>query len=296
MSPLPRHRPHRAFPAAPRRIVDCAFDRCLHCHQPLQPRHPWHMRKTIQTLQGPLFVAGKSKECTNPTCSHPGLHYYASTVWMLSLPFSTYGLDVLAFIGWQHDREHRQLVEIQRTLNDRGILINERTVGKLYRQFLALVAGTHTATRQRLAAAAQKYGGLVWAVDALQPEGHGTLLYLLYEVLSDTPVAAIQLPHARGADLSAWLAPYAALPFAVLGTLSDGDEAIGVAFRTCWPAAPHQLCQVHFLNNLAEPVLEVDHRLRQQMRQTLGDLPPVPTQSLPRDPPPAAATADAFPP
>jgi hypothetical protein len=49
---------------------------------------------------------------------------------------STYGLDVLAFIEWQH--EHQQLVEIQRSLKGRGVEINESNVGKLYRQFLAL--------------------------------------------------------------------------------------------------------------------------------------------------------------
>jgi hypothetical protein len=51
----------------------------------------------------------------------------------ISLPHSTYGLDVLAFIGWQHEHEHKQLVEIQRQLNARGVLVNERNVGKLYR-------------------------------------------------------------------------------------------------------------------------------------------------------------------
>src|SRR3954454_5886664 len=251
MPTLPRNRPPRLFPDAPRQIVACALADCPPCAQPLRPRKPWHMRKTIQTLHGPLFVAGKSKECANPACSHAGLHYYASAIATLSLPFCTYGLDVLAFIGWHHDHEHRRLVEIQQHLNTQGLLINERTVGKLYRQFLALLGAVQAPTQQRLAAAHARYGGLVWALDALQPEGHGTLLYLLYEVLSDTPVAALQLPHASGAELSAWLTPYAALPFAVLGTLSDGEEAIGVAFRTCWPQAPHQLCQVHFLNNLA---------------------------------------------
>src|SRR3954466_11552626 len=144
MSPLPRHRPQRAFPDAPRRIVACALDCCPHCAQPLRLRKPWHMRKTIQTLHGPLFVAGKSKECANPACSHSGLHYYASAIRTLSLPFCTYGLDVLAFIGWHHDQEHRQLVEIQRQLNAQGVLINERTVGKLYRQFLALLGAVQT--------------------------------------------------------------------------------------------------------------------------------------------------------
>ena len=116
-------------------------------------------------------MAGKSKECANPACSHTGLHYYASAIRTLSLPFCTYGLDVLAFIGWQHDHEHRQLVEIQRQLNAQGVLINERTVGKLYRQFLALLGAVQTPTQQRLAAAATQYGGLVWALDALNPKG-----------------------------------------------------------------------------------------------------------------------------
>jgi len=97
------------------------------------------MRKTIQTLNGLRFVAGKAKECSNPECSHRGKRYYASQVLLLSLPNSTYGLDVLTYIGWQHEHEHRQLVEIQRALNQRGIEINERNLGKLYRQFLALL-------------------------------------------------------------------------------------------------------------------------------------------------------------
>ena len=88
-----------------------------------------------------MFVAGKSKECANPACPHSGKHYYASRVLMISLPYSTYGLDVLAFIGWQHEHEHRQLVEVQQMLNERGIVVNERNVGKLYRQFLALLGG-----------------------------------------------------------------------------------------------------------------------------------------------------------
>ncbi|MEH1809181.1 MAG: hypothetical protein ACYTXT_09325 [Nostoc sp.] len=48
---------------------------------------------------------------------------------------------------------------------------------------------------------------MIWAIDALQPEGHGTLLYVLYEVLSGTSVSAIQLPQAQAQDLIEWLQP-----------------------------------------------------------------------------------------
>lgn len=275
----PRHRPQRRFPEAARKIVECELETCLHCQQPLQPRKPWHMRKTVQTLAGPLFVAGKSKACVNPGCSHPGQRYYACGVLWISLPHSTYGLDVLAFIGWQHEHEHRQLAEIWRGLNQRGIVINERNVGKLYRQFLALLGGLTERKRQRLAAVVEQYGGLVWALDALEPEGHGTLLYVLYEVLSETPVGAIQLDHPTADELVEWLRPYQALPFPVLATLSDGEDAIIAAQHMCWPQAQPQRCQSHWLGNVAEPVLKIDTQLREQLRADLGGLPAVPEET-----------------
>jgi hypothetical protein len=279
----PRHRPHRKFPEAPRLIFECELETCIHCGQALEPRRPWHMRKTVQTMQGPVFVAGKSKRCSNPECQHYGEHYYASRVLLISLPHSTYGLDILAFIGWQHEHEHRQLVEIQRELNARGVEINERNVGKLYRQFLALLGAMSEQTQQRLEETVVQHGGLIWALDALQPEGHRSLLYVLYEVLSGTPVAALQLEEASAEDLGQWLEPYQQLSYPVLATLSDGEKVIIATLKESWPETPHQRCQAHFLNNLAEPVLELDTTLRQRMRQDLGGLPSVPEGELPAE-------------
>jgi hypothetical protein len=213
--------------------------------------------------------------------SRNGLYHYQRSRTLtlsLSLPQSTYGLDVLAFIGWQHEHAHYQLVEIQQMLNQRGVQVNERNVGKLYRQFLALLGGLTERKQQRLTTAVTQYGGLIWAMDGLAPEGSGSLLYVLYEVLSETPVAAIQLDHPTADELVHWLQPYQALPFPVLATLADGEDAILAAFRTCWPDARAQRCQSHWLGNVAEPVLKVDTQLREQMRQDLGGLPAVPEQ------------------
>jgi hypothetical protein len=288
MEKRPRHRPTRVFPHAEKVIVECDLNECPHCNLPLRPRNTWHMRKTVQTLQGPLRVSGKTRECANPRCSHVGAHYYASRAWTISLPKSTYGLDVLAFIGWQHDHEHKQLVEIQQALNQRGIAINERNTGKLYRQFVAFLGVMSQATRQKLADTSRQHGGLIWAVDAMQPEMDGILLYVLYEVLSSTPVGAIQLTHPTQAALLAWLKPYRELPYPALATLSDGEKAIIEALQTSWPSAPHQRCQVHFLNNLVEGVLAYDTELGEWMRQDMGGLPKAPTrtQGQGEDPPP----------
>jgi hypothetical protein len=271
MEKQPRHRPKRAFPDAERIIVECELEACPHCGQPLKSRKPWHMRKTVQTLNGAKFVAGKSKTCANLGCTHPDTHYYASRVLLMSLPKCTYGLDVLAYIGWRHEHEHKQLVEIQRELNQDGVLINERNVGKLYRQFLALLGAMGEPTKKKLQATIAKHGGLIFGLDGLQPEGHDTLLYVLYEVLSGTPVAAVQMAHATTKKLAEWLQAYQ--PYPVLATLSDGEDALIAALKQTWPEAPHQRCQAHFLGNVAEPVLQQDALLRKQMRQALGGLP-----------------------
>ena len=273
MEKRPRHRPKRSYPDAQRQIYTTELRACPHCGYELKLRPNWHMRKTIQTLNGPRFVAGKAKECANPECSHRGQRYYASQVLLLSLPKSTYGLDVVAYIGWQHEHEHRQLVEIQRALNQRGIEINERNVGKLYRQFLALLGAVREPILQKLDETVAEHGGLIFGGDALQPEGSGRLLYVLYEVLSESVVAAIQLEPATEQDLTEWLQAYQSYP--VLATLTDGEERIIAALRTVWPNAPHQRCQEHFLGNLAEDVLEHDTQLRKQMRADLGGLPKI---------------------
>ena len=274
-----RGRPYRRFPGAKRIIVECELDRCVHCGSPLVHRKTWYIRKYVQTMNGPVFVAGKTKKCVDPRCTHRDEYYYARGVLLISLPHSTYGLDVLAFVGWQHEQEHRQLVEIQHLLNERGILINERSVGNLYRQFLALVGGMNARKQERLRKTAEEHGGLIWAMDALQPEGCGALLYVLYETLSGTPVSAIVLANPTAERLGEWIAPYKDLPFATLATLSDGEKGIVAALKEAWSESPHQLCQFHFLNNVAKPAMKEDARLRRQLRDTLGGLPPVPEQN-----------------
>jgi hypothetical protein len=296
MEKQPRHRPSRRFADAKRLIIPCDRQTCLHCGQPLTRRKTWHVKKYVQTLDGPVFVAGKSNRCVNPACPHPGATYYASGVLSISLPYSTYGLDVLAFIGWRHEHDHCQLVEIQRELQQHSLLINERTVGKLYRQFLALLGGMTIQYQQRLETAVQQHGGLIWAIDALQPEGNAPPLYVLYEVLSNTPISAVQERNPTTERLQAWLEPYAHLHFAVLATLSDGEKAVVAALKTAWPAAPHQRCQLHFLNAIAKPTLEVDAHLRQHMRDELGALAVVPeTDILPAPTPPEPTAAPPLP-
>jgi transposase-like protein len=66
------------------------------------------------------------------------------------------------------------------------------------------------------------------------------------------------------------LKPYQQMDYPVLATLSDGEKGIMAALKATWPEAPHQRCQAHFLNNLADPVLVHDAALRQGLRDAIG--------------------------
>jgi hypothetical protein len=133
--------------------------------------------------------------------------------------------------------------------------------------------------RRVLEETVKRHGGVIWAMDALEPEGCGSLLYVLYEVLSSKPVAALQVEGVTSVELAAWLNTYQDPAFPVLATLSDGEETIAAAFKSCWPDAPHQRCQMHFLGNLAEEVLKEDDQLRKNLRDDLGGLPKASTQA-----------------
>ncbi len=96
-----RHRPHREYPDAKRVVLDPDIENCPICGQTLKARRNWHSRKTIQTLNGPLFVAGKTKECMNSTCRNYGKRYYAGQVLAVQssweyLRIGCVGLDRLA--------------------------------------------------------------------------------------------------------------------------------------------------------------------------------------------------------
>ena len=272
-------RPKRRNPEAERLTFVCELEYCPECGERLSSEGiSAHSRKTVQTMDGEYYVVAYSRVCQNATCSRFGTHFHAAEHLRVSPPYSTYGMDVIAFVGVQHDREHKQFTEIQELLNEGGVAINDWSVGRLYRLFLALVEGSWPRRRERLAAAAAQHGGLILMADGLAPDGAGPQLYVLWEVLSGTPISGMLIDQADTPHLVDWLTGCRALfdGLPVLALLSDKEKALVTALRTVWPNAAHQLCQMHFMKNLSGPVHRADQRMRQTLRDHLCSLPPVP--------------------
>jgi hypothetical protein len=272
-------RPKRSNPNAERLTFICELEQCPKCGERLSSvGSTAHSDKTVQTLSGELYVVAYSRICRTPGCDEYGTHFHAGGHLQVSPPYSTYGLDVIAFVGIQREREHKQFTEIEELLNQRGVQINDSSVGRLYRLFLALVEGTWPKRRERLTAAVQQHGGLILMADGLSPDGAGSQLYVLWEVFSGTPISGMLIDQADEAHLTDWLTGCCTLidGLPVLALLSDKEKALVSALRAVWSTAPHQLCQMHFMQNLSEPVHLADQSLRGTLRDCLSELPAVP--------------------
>ena len=290
----PRHRPKRQYPEAKRKLCQPEIKNCPYCESKLKSTRTLYIDKEVQTIkEGPVNVRAYGYYCPNGECPHPEKRYRAvKEVRQISLPQGTYGLDVIAFIGWEHEREKRQFKEIQGLLEEREIEISERHVGRLYRQYLALIAGLNEEKMGRLKKTEQEYGGVIWATDGLQPDKNGPQMYVLYEVLSGEAVAAAWFDKRDMDHLQGWLDPYGELDLNVLATLSDGEEAERAAMEAVWPGKPNQMCHVHFLGDIALPIHKGDRQLRSKMGESFGKLPPVPGNEVTAKAGPRASTLE----
>jgi len=272
-------RPKRHNPKAKRLTFTPEIENCPLCGEALSAKGSTaHSAKNVQTLDGDYYVVAYSRKCRNSECDNLNKHYHAAGHLKISLPYSTYGLDVVAFIGIQRERGHKQFIEIEKLLNDREVEINDVSVGRLYRLFLALMEGTWPKRQERLAEAAKKYGGLILKADGLRPDGDGAQLYVLWEVLSGTPINGMLIDKADETHLKAWLSKGLDLigDLGILATLSDNEKALKAALQAVCSDAPHQLCQEHFMSNLSEPIHEDDRALCQGLKEHLSPLPSVP--------------------
>ena len=264
-----RRRPKQLVPQE-RRIYHAELELCPHCGTPLRLSGHYMWRKTVQTLDRVVYVASRPKECPNSGCPQYGKRYPSVAAQGVALPHSTYGLDVVAQIGWWRDHEHLSDYEIHRRLQGR-VQISRRQVDWLLQQYRLLLACTHQPALERLAQAVAEYGGLIISLDGLEPEGAQEQLWVVREVLTQTILAAAWLPRVTAETLGALLRPVKASlehhGFPVLATLSDKQTPLEKALETIWPEVRHQWCQAHFLRNLAQPLYERDQALKTELRQ-----------------------------
>jgi hypothetical protein len=180
--------------------------------------------------------------------------------------------------------------EIHQDLVARGVVIAERTVGHLIERYEELVALRLTDAR-RLRDRLTREGGVVLALDGLQPDVGHEVLWVIRDCVTGEPLLARSLLSATEADLAALLREVqAALPVRILGVVSDGQQSIRRAVATALPGVAHQLCQFHYLREAARPIYEADRHAKKELKKAVRGVRPIERAVEGRDGPEAEVT------
>jgi hypothetical protein len=283
-------KPPRQFGPLPYVRYRPEMGHCWQCGAPLAYSHSvW--AKVVQFLTGPEHLTNLGYRCRNPACGFGRTVYRSARAEARQVKGSGYGLDVVVRIGYLRFAEHRTREEIWREFSEQTpVQLSERHVQNLLEVYLALLRAGEQEPGARLAPTVAEHGGIILALDGLQPEQGNEQLWVVREVFSGAVLAATNLQQATAAHLARLLRPIRTARLPVLGVVSDAQESIRLAVAEVFPGVPHQLCQYHALREAAEPLWEADRHLLVQAKKELRGLREVeertrrPEQPEPTDP------------
>ena len=154
-------RKSKSFESIRRQYFYPELKRCPFCRQRLHLLPGLYLKKTIQTLNGVLWLGGYAAHCVHPKCQHRKTHYLSTQLAALGLPKVTYGLDVIVRVGWRRQHDHRTMNEIGQELRALRIQITDREVERLWDYYRLLLRGLTQTDLIKLHDAEKTYGGLV---------------------------------------------------------------------------------------------------------------------------------------
>jgi len=147
------------------------------------------------------------------------------------------------------------------------VVIAERTVTYLLERYEELLA-LRLADQTRLKDCLTQQGHVILAIDGLQPSKTHDVLWVVRDTLSGEVLLARSLASARQDDLADLLREVqAALPVPIQGVISDAQRPIRLAVQQVLPTIPHQLCQYHYLKEVAKPITAADHHAKTQLKK-----------------------------
>ena len=227
----------------------------------------YHIHRRLMTLQGLCELTIVVRRCRNQTCPRYQQPYRPEEEGRWALPHGECGLDGIALVGRLRYREHRSISEIHQQLQERQVMVCERTVEHLLHRYDELVT-VHLQHKDRLRRRMNEQGRAILALDGLQPDVGHEVLWVIREVLSGEIVLARALLSSSQEDLAALLTEAKeVLAAAVSGIISDGQQAIRKAVTSVFPAVPHQLCHFHYLREAAKPIYEADRHAKKELKK-----------------------------
>jgi hypothetical protein len=256
-----RHPPERPF--GPDLVFTAAQEHCPDCHRELIIYQVDSRR--VQGLEYAYWLKRRDRRCRKD-CPGERPIILAPRDLRVALPGRIYGLDVTLHVGERHLGEGKALAQITRDLNARGLPIDQRHTGRVFRDFLALTRlarGDDEALKARLRA----QGGIVLMCDGVQFDERSPVLYLVWDALSGQPLFGERKLYRGQQDLVPLLEQVRELDVPIIGAVTDKEKGLVPAVEEVFPGTPYQFCHTHFLKNCARPLKEDSTALGASVRR-----------------------------
>ena len=255
-----------------RAVLKNGLRTCPRCGTRL--RFAYRRKRRLLLLRERLALEVDSDRCARAACPLSA-GFGPPEEARLALPKFTYGLDVLTEIARLRWVGKRSVPEIHEELQAvYGLPISERNVDYLVQTWQELATAWVLRDRGRIEAL-KRQGGIILAVDGLQPEkGHETL-YLFRDTISQTNLLTRPLSNSSSDQLAETIEVVKGLGIPILGVVTDKQHSLVLAVDKALPGTPHQLCQFHFFRDVAKPVMELDRAMKKGIKKKLRGIAPV---------------------
>jgi hypothetical protein len=263
---------------------------CPECQQHVKEKY--HQQRWIIQLTQQVKVVSHFLRCYNAGCRWREAVYGPEQEGVLALPGYHFGLDVVARIGELRYQENLSISKMKNRLKTEGHLqISIKEVALLGEVFLALVT-TVAGQDQEFMKELRSLGGIVLGIDGIQPEKSQETLYILREVRSGRVLVAKNLLSSATVAIEQLLEEVIGLGVPILGVISDKQESICLAIKHKLPTVSHQICQYHYVKDLAPPVCEADRHVRKELKKKIRGIREVERQAEKAASPEAQLVAD----
>lgn len=238
---------------------------CPACHAALRERY--HKQRGIIQLDRHVKVVSHFLECGHTDGERRGAVYRPYQEDTLALRGDTFGLDVVVRIGELRYHHNLSITRISSQLQAESPLsICIKEVALLCEVLLALVT-TVAHPDQGLIAQLRKVGSIVLAIDGVQPEKSHETLYILRDVCSGRVFVAKTLLSSATSEIELLIDEVLSLGLPIVGVMSDKQESICLAVQQKLPTVPQQMCQYHYLKDVAQPVCEADRHVKKELKK-----------------------------
>jgi len=234
---------------------------CPQCEGPTE--FAYRSDRHLFSLNGGWHIWYDVRRCASEGCQA----HVPEEVSLHALPYSEYGLDVVALIGNRRLRQKLTFAQIGEQLRDEHqVQISDREVERLFGVYLVLVGRPIQQDPERLAAL-RRQGRIIVSIDAAQPEADGEALWVLRDRMSGEVLRGFSCLSIDAQGIAREIEAVKALGIPIRGVISDAQNIIVQGVRKALPGVPHQLCQYHFLKDLAKTVNQADRALQAELQK-----------------------------